>query len=275
MDVSVEIRALNNRYLKISTKCIEPYNVLEPEIEKQIRRTIRRGTVQVVLRVQRESTPEDFRLNQTAIQSYLEQLQSFHGNQAVDVSLSDVLALPGVVSESDSAKYDPMNDWPVVRKALGESLEQLQAMRIEEGREMATGLLENCAAIRKDLDRIAERAPTVVDSYRERLQDRVQALLSELDLDVNQADLIKEVAIFAERSDITEEIVRLRSHLDQFTQLIDAPESSGRKLEFLSQEMFREANTIGAKASDVEISRHTVEMKGAVEKIREIIQNIE
>ena len=112
-------------------------------------------------------------------------------------------------------------------------------------------------------------------AYRDRMLERVRVLLGELDVEMDRKDLIKEVAIFAERADITEEVVRLASHLDQFVEIVNEPESAGRKLEFLTQEMFRETNTIGSKASDVDISRHVVEIKGALEKIRELVQNVE
>jgi uncharacterized protein (TIGR00255 family) len=115
----------------------------------------------------------------------------------------------------------------------------------------------------------------VADSYRDRLLERVRALLSELDVEIDRSDLIKEVAIFAERSDIAEEVVRLSSHLEQFQDILNEPESPGRKLEFLTQEMFRETNTIGSKAGDVDISRQVVEIKGILEKIRELVQNVE
>ena len=111
--------------------------------------------------------------------------------------------------------------------------------------------------------------------YRDRLLERVRGLLAELDVKIDRTDLIKEVSVFAERSDMAEEVVRLASHLDQFQEMFKEPESAGRKLEFLTQEMFRETNTIGSKASDVEISRHVVEIKGTLEKIRELVQNIE
>jgi uncharacterized protein (TIGR00255 family) len=114
-----------------------------------------------------------------------------------------------------------------------------------------------------------------VAAYRDRLHDRVRKLLGELDVEIDRSELIKEVSIFAERSDIAEEVVRLGSHLDQFLEIMNEPESPGRKLEFLTQEMFREANTIGSKASDVEISRRVVEIKGTLEKIRELVQNVE
>jgi uncharacterized protein (TIGR00255 family) len=136
-------------------------------------------------------------------------------------------------------------------------------------------LLQHRDHIAAQLARIREQAPAVAVAYRDRLLERVRMLLAELDVKIDRSDLIKEVSIFAERSDIAEEVVRLASHLDQFQEIMNEPESTGRKLEFLTQEMFREANTIGSKASDVEISRHVVEIKGTLEKIRELVQNVE
>jgi uncharacterized protein (TIGR00255 family) len=115
----------------------------------------------------------------------------------------------------------------------------------------------------------------VIEEYRNRLFDRLKRTLAELDVNLDPSDVIKEVSVFADRSDISEEIVRLRSHLEQFQATMELAESSGRKLDFLTQEMFREANTIGSKANDVEIARHVIEIKTAIERIREMIQNIE
>jgi uncharacterized protein (TIGR00255 family) len=148
-------------------------------------------------------------------------------------------------------------------------------MRREEGRAMAQELLQMRDHIALELQLIRAHVPRVAVLYRDRLYERVRSLLSELDVQIDRSDLIKEVAIFAERSDIAEEVVRLASHLDQFQEIVNEPESAGRKLEFLTQEMFRETNTIGSKASDVEISRHVVEIKATLEKIRELVQNIE
>ncbi len=126
-----------------------------------------------------------------------------------------------------------------------------------------------------ELNKIRQRTSQVVVAYRDRLLERVRSLLGELDVKIDRSDLIKEVSIFAERADIAEEVVRLDSHLVQFQEIVREPESAGRKLEFLTQEMFRETNTIGSKASDVDISRHVVEIKSALEKIRELVQNVE
>jgi uncharacterized protein (TIGR00255 family) len=148
-------------------------------------------------------------------------------------------------------------------------------MRIEEGRAMQADLKANCDAIAAELALVAERAPLTVGAFRARLEERDRKVLEEYQVSLDAASLIREVSIYAERSDISEEIVRLRSHLEQFDAIAALPESSGRKLDFLTQEMHREANTIGSKSSDVEISRRTIEIKAAIERIREMIQNVE
>jgi uncharacterized protein (TIGR00255 family) len=280
LSLSIELRALNNRYLKVSVRAPEPYNLLESEFEKVVRRTVRRGTIQISMRCERQSTPQDFRINPTAVRSYLGQLQALEGEFGqselkVDSLLAQVLALPGVVPEAGSAEFQRDEEWPLLERVLDEALRRLQAMRQEEGRAMAQEFLQYRDYIAAQLGQIRQRAPEVVAGYRDRLHERVRNLLTELDIEIDRSELIKEVSVFAERSDIAEEVVRLASHLDQFQDIMNEPESPGRKLEFLTQEMFREANTIGSKASDVEISRHVVEIKGTLEKIRELVQNIE
>jgi uncharacterized protein (TIGR00255 family) len=279
LTVAIEVRSLNNRYLKISVRAPEPYNLLEPEFEKVIRRTVRRGTVQVHLRYERRYGPQDYRINATALASYLNQLRGIKDELgmtgAAESWLSHLLALPGVVDDPESAVAGLEEDWPVLERVLHDALGRLQAMRQEEGRAMRQEFLEHRGTLGVRLEQIRSRAPVAVTAYRDRLHERVRALLSELDVKVDRSDLIKEVSIFSERSDIAEEIVRLASHLDQFQGILDELESPGRKLEFLTQEMFREANTMGSKASDVEISRHVVEIKGTLERIRELVQNVE
>jgi uncharacterized protein (TIGR00255 family) len=279
LTAAVELRAVNNRYLKVTLRASEPYNLLEPDIEKVIRRTIKRGTLQVQLRVQRPAVAQDYAINAVALRSYLEQVRVI----AEDLGLTDrgqsllaqVLALPGVVPEPASGAYNADEDWPVLERAVEMAIARMQQMRQDEGRAMADQLLHLRDHIGAELGRIRLRIPSVADVYRERLLDRVKLMLAELDVKIDRNDLIREVAIFAERSDISEEVTRLASHLTQFQEVLDEPESAGRKLEFLTQEMFRETNTIGSKASDVEISRHVVEIKGTLEKIRELVQNVE
>src|SRR5262245_14828712 len=218
LHVSAEIRALNNRYLKVSTKCPEPYGIFETEVERMVRAQIHRGTIQVMLRVYREPAAEDFQLSQTAVRSYLEQLRPLLQTPSDNELLGHILTLPGVVVDSGLQGPDPMQLWPQVAPVIEQALSSLHRMRVQEGRAMQTELLANCDSIRQNLDRIAELAPRVIEMYRDRLHERVRALLQELGVDVDRTDLIREVSIFAERSDVAEEIVRLRSHLEQFGQ---------------------------------------------------------
>jgi uncharacterized protein (TIGR00255 family) len=279
LSVAIELRALNNRYLKVSLRAAEPYNLLEPEFEKVIRKTVRRGTVQVHLRCQRQAAAGDFQINAAALRGYVGQLRLLCEELGLrdrgEVLLAQVLALPGVVPEPGVMNLRLEDEWPVVERVLEQALARLQAMRQEEGRAMAQELLQQRDHIGAQLGQIRERMPGVAAAYRDRLLERVRALVAELDVQIDRSDLIKEVSIFAERSDIAEEVVRLASHLGQFQEIMNEPESAGRKLEFLTQEMFREANTIGSKAGEVEISRHVVEIKGALERIRELVQNVE
>ena len=140
---------------------------------------------------------------------------------------------------------------------------------------MAADLAINCRSVTASLEQVACRSPQSVEDYRIRLHEKMQKILEKHSVSLDPSDLIKEVSLFADRSDISEEIVRLRSHVEQFLATMELPENSGRKLEFLTQEMVREANTIGSKANDVEITRHVIEIKTAIERIREMIQNIE
>ena len=277
LTLSIELRALNNRYLKVSVRAPDPYHLLEAEFEKVIRRHIKRGTIQLQLRCERQSVAQDFRINAVALTSYVQQVRAVaaqHGLPSEHL-LSQVLALPGVVPESGSLTFKLHDDWPIIEKVLLEALGNLGTMRQEEGRAMGQELLSFRDALAAHLDVIRKKSPLVATSFRDRLLERVRGLLKAVDVEIDRDDLIREVSIFAERSDIAEEVVRLATHLDHFREIMKEEESPGRKLEFLTQEMFREANTIGSKASDVDISREVVEIKGTLEKIRELIQNVE
>jgi uncharacterized protein (TIGR00255 family) len=275
--VGVELRTINSRYFKISYRSAEGYNSLEPQIESAVREQIKRGTVQVNLRVDRPTSPDAYRLNTAVLIAYWRQLNELPSewNMPRGATLEHLLALPGVVNEQAWETSTAQEDWPLISRTLTAAMKNLSHMREEEGRAMAADLHANCRTIAAELDTVAERAPQMVEAYRSRLQERLEKLLAEQSVTLAPADLIREISIFAERSDISEEIVRLRSHLEQFDTIMDLPDSSGRKLEFLIQEMFREVNTIGSKSTDVEIARHVIEIKTAIERLREMIQNVE
>ncbi len=277
VSVAAEVRTVNSRYFKLALRTSDGYGPLEPRIEEVVRRYVRRGTVQVDLRVDRESVADDFRLNQTALASYQRQLTEVAQQLKLDasVTLESLLALPGVVDERVARNVDTDAEWPLVERALVQALEGLTKMRTDEGASMAKDMAAQCKSMSEQLDCIAERAPLVTEGYRDRLTERLNKLLAEFDVSVQASDVIREVGLFSERSDISEEVVRLRHHLEQFDEIMGLDESSGRKLEFITQEMFRESNTIGSKANDAEIGRHVIEIKAAIERIREMIQNVE
>ncbi len=275
--VSVEVRCINSRYLKLSIRSSDGYGPLDPKIEGIVRERIRRGTIQVNVRIERAASAEDYRLNEEVLDGYrgqLRRIQEAWGNhQPIDPQ--QLLLLPGIVSEAKRGAEDVGQDWPVIRENLTRALDGLDSMRRGEGKAMAADLTANLDVIGKALEEVEKRAPNVVEMYRARLNDRIGKVLAELNATLEPADILKEVSLFADRSDISEEVVRLRSHLEQFREIMDSAEPSGRKLDFLTQEMVREGNTIGSKANDVEIARHVIEIKAAVERIREMIQNVE
>ena len=275
--VAVEVRAINSRFFKLAVRASEGYASLEPQIEEIARQNIRRGTVQVNLRVDRLKTAQDFKINTEVLAGYRSQLQAMYAQwgEAASVPLESLLPLPGVVNDETTPLVNAEEEWPPIRKTLEAALRNLEQMRVKEGQAMADDLAHNCRAIAAGLAEIERRSPLVLDAYRTRLEDRLKKVLGEYQVTLDPADVIREVTLYADRGDISEEIVRLKSHLEQFDQIMQVPESSGRKLEFLTQELFREANTIGSKASDVEIAKQVIEIKTAIERIREQIQNIE
>lgn len=277
VSVAVEVRTINSRHFKLNVRADECSVSLEPRIEAVVRKQVRRGTVLVTVNVDREVSPDHYTLNGAVLRSYRNQLEEILGGRdtAESIRLDALLELPGVVNEHRLEDECAVADWPLIEKVLVRALENLHQMRRDEGRAMADDLESNCRAILKQVGRISERAPRVAEAYRARLTERLNKMLVEYDTEVEPAAVVREVGLMAERSDISEELVRLRSHVDQFRTMTKTAESSGRKLDFLTQEMFREANTIGSKANDAAIAAHVVEAKALIERMREMIQNIE
>ena len=275
--VAVEVRAINSRFFKLTVRATEGYSALEPHIEEIARQSIRRGTVQVNLRVERQHSSQDYLINTDVLHGYLEQLKAFccEVGEKVEIALESLLPLPGVVNDPTAGMFRPEEEWPAISAVVSAALENLAQMRLREGRAMADDLGANCRAIAAGVEVIQRRAPLVVDAFRTRLEERLNKLLAEYNVTLDPANVVREVCLAADRGDISEELVRLKSHLEQFDAIMRLPESSGRKLEFLTQELFREANTIGSKSNDVEIAKQVIEIKTAIERIREMIQNIE
>ncbi len=276
-EIHVELRSVNNRYLKLSTRTPDAYGPLEPRIEQTVRRYVNRGTVQANIRVARQRRADEFRLNTVALESYRQQLLAWQQDQGIaePIPLQSLLDLPGVAETERDKATDLETEWPMVEAVLVEALEQLVAMRRHEGEAMATDLIQQLNTMSGQLDGIRQRAPGVTDDYRNRLAERVGQWLARHDIALEAADLIRETALFADRADIAEEVVRLSSHIDHMHSLIANTESNGRKLDFLTQEMFRETNTIGSKSNDLEIAQRVMTLKTAIERIREMVQNVE
>jgi uncharacterized protein (TIGR00255 family) len=225
----------------------------------------------------RAQNRDDFLLDLGVLENYYRQVATLcrRVHEMNEINVSSMLALPGVVVERARDNRDLQEDWSIIETTLHEALESLRRMREEEGKAMAADMLENCREVARDINRIEVRVPLVAEAYRERLAERLKAVLTEFGVAIQPVDLIREVAIFAERCDVSEEIVRLRSHIEQFVSLVKNEQSSGRRLDFLTQEMFREANTVGSKSNDVEISQRVVDLKAIVERLREMVQNVE
>lgn len=274
--VRCELRTVNNRHFKSSCRVSDGYSAIEPRIEAILRDGIRRGTAQVNLQVVHEGKSDAGRINEAAISDYFHQLRQLQQKlgQNTEIALEQLLTLPGVLSDSATSR-NIEEDWPTIDQAVRDAVDALNTMRADEGRSLAADLTSNCQAIESVLTEIEQIAPQTVDAYQQRLLVRINQLLAEHDLQVEPSAVIREVGIFAERVDISEETVRLRSHLEQFNAIMQSETAVGRKLEFLIQEILRETNTIGSKANDTRIAQHVVQIKSNIERLREMIQNVE
>lgn len=272
----IELRTVNNRFFKLALRAREGLNAIEPRIEAAIRNRVRRGTVQMALDITGPLAPGLRRLDQRQLAAYLDDLENFCATHDIPEprSIDGLLGLPGVCLEASAAADTTSQVWPLVDRALQDALRRLDAMRMAEGQSLATDMRAICVAIRSLAATIRKRVPAAVEEHRGRLQERVRRLMEMQAATLAPADLAREMAVLADRSDVAEELVRLESHLDQFDRLLgeDAP---GRSLDFLTQELAREANTIASKSSDVAIAHTIVDMKTQIERLREQVQNIE
>ena len=275
----VEIKSLNNRFLKTTIKMPETLAFAEPEVEKLIRQELARGSVTFALHLRHTADLGVVEINQAALQKYLaslEQIMTLQGKKNLfSADLAGLFNLPGVCQIRQYSEEEHGKLLGTIRKLTSSALADLRKMRGDEGQALRVDLNGNCGAIGQNLSALAGLTDGVVDRYRQRIKQRVDAMLSEANLKLDEDMLAKEVALFAERCDINEEISRLRSHLQQFNDICDADQQAGRRLDFLTQEMLREANTIASKANDARISQHIVEIKVAIDRLKEQVQNIE
>lgn len=269
IQVLAEIRSVNNRFLKITVSSDLDAS-FQSKIEAMIRENVQRGAVNVRIQMQFLGEDSQYQINVAQLKSYRNQLKPY-GEMASDGSL---LMLPGVVLESiDESSIETA--WPSIQSAMKQAIDKFVDMRRQEGQAMLDDLSDNCNLLENHCSKIKELSPNIIDEYSNRVTERINRMLEEHNVSVSTSDLIKEIGIFTERVDTSEELVRLASHIDQFRTIANGEKSNGRKLDFLTQELLRETNTIGSKANDAKIANHVVEMKTVIERIREMIQNIE
>ena len=275
---TVEIRAVNHRFNDIVLRIPKTLGGLEDRARKSIAGILARGRIDVVV------TSDDYmerhrniRVDKGLASGYFQAVKDVadaSGLSIDSVSPYDIAKFPDVLKiEETTEDLDTL--WPKLSEAIDRALGNLMEMRIAEGENIHRDLTARIGRIRELGQAIALRAPAIVDEYRERLRERCREILSEVNAMPDESRLLQEVAIMADRTNITEELVRLDSHLDQFVQAMRGETAVGRKLDFILQELNREANTIGSKTNDMTTSAMMVEIKSEIEKVREQIQNIE
>ena len=276
VEYAVEIRSVNNRYFKPSLRLPDVWGQAEGQIEKLLRSRLHRGSVTLTVRMKVTDALAACNINAAALEAYVDQIRTLEveANPTSRIDLVALLDLPGVLDPPPLGELC-LRTHEQLLALIEQAVERLLEMRRTEGEALREDLLANCRIVSEVADAIDERTPQILQEYHQRLQARVEELMGDgrgaLDTDA----LAREVAIFAERCDVAEEISRLRSHVDHFRAVADCPEPGGRKLDFIAQEMLREANTVAAKANDADVARKVVELKTAIDRIKEQVQNVE
>jgi uncharacterized protein (TIGR00255 family) len=272
--VAVELSSVNRKQAEISLSMPKALLELEPRIRDEINAHISRGRLTVAVGLHAKGHGRNGGINVAAARAYREELEGLRKLLKLggEVTLDQVLRGAGVL-DSENVEVDTDAAWPALHKALKAALDQFVKMRKREGDALATDLRKRVLSIQKNVKTVGVLAPKVMEHHRGSLLER--AAKAGLEIEPSDERLLKEIVFFADRSDISEELTRLRSHLDQFFEQIGKDEPVGRTLDFLLQEMFRETNTIGNKANFLAISQIIVGMKTELEKLREQVQNIE
>ena len=275
LKIVVEVKAVNHRYSEITIKQPRMFLALEDKMKKVIGEYIERGKVDVFVRTQELADAEKpVQIDEKRALAYHEALKGLA--EAVGTNYNPdpfrLMTLPDVILKEEN-EPDVKALWPLMEQVLRQAMDNHIAMREQEGAPIGENLREKVAGLQSLAAQVTERSPQVLIEYKEKLEGRIAELLANAAVDPER--LAQEVAYFAEKSCIDEELVRLQSHFEQFYIIADQSGSIGRKLEFLIQEMNRETNTIGSKANDLETGRLVVEMKSELEKVREQVQNIE
>lgn len=271
----VELNSVNRKQSDIVVNLPRELAELEPRIRQTINQNISRGRTNVLIACHEGADgARKLALDTSLARSYHDAMRALQKELSApgEITIGTILQAPGVMRFSEES-LKPDDAWPLVERALNAALAELIKMREREGKHLAKDLIHRLKLIRKEIKEIRSLYPEVVKKYRTALLERIEK--AGLNLPVDDDRLLKEVSFFADRSDISEELTRLESHLAQFAHHLRKNEPVGRTLEFITQEIFRELNTLGAKSNDAPISQHVVACKAELEKIREQIQNLE
>lgn len=273
--ISVEIRSLNHRFLDVDVRVPKDLGIYEQEIKDLVGSELRRGRISVAITVKGEdlSGPSPT-LDKARIANYLELLRELQQELQLDggIKLEQILSLPDVITYDIETEVDE-GIWETVQDAVEQALQDLKKMRLREGEEIKKDLVERIRSMDEVVEKVEAHTSGRAEELMQKMQTRITEMVQNQDLDEGRLEM--EVAILAEKMDVTEECTRFRSHNTLFLELLENGVSEGRKLNFLLQEMHREANTIGAKANDAQIAHWVVDFKDEIEKLREQVQNIE
>lgn len=274
--ITVEAKSINNRYLEVIPRMPRQILALEDPVKKYVNQYVQRGRVDVFITLEEtEDRQKTLKTDKELALAYAKSMREVGELCGIEgaVTMEHLVRMPGIFS-MEKGDDDLEIIWDLLQNALGTAMENLAAMRQTEGDKLAADLLQRRLTIIDFVKEIDERAPLVVEEYQEKLRARIEEMLEDKAL-LDEAKFANEVAYFADRASITEELIRLDSHLTQLHDLLSANDVVGRKLDFLMQELNREINTIGSKANDLQISRRVIDVKSELEKIREQVQNIE
>ncbi len=273
--LTAEIRSVNHRFCEVSLRAPKVVGLFEDRIRQLIAERFSRGKFNLTITWSGAGeTGEELKVNETVADRYVALLEKLRERYHLDsgLDLRTLAALPDVFSWEHTALSDE-ETWEIVRDLVNGACDSMNVMKAREGQALARDLTGRLRLLRQQLDLVAQRAPQRPQEAKDRLMARLNLLLADVEMD--PVRVAQEVALMADRLDFTEECVRLAAHLEQFHHLIDSPELAGRKLNFLLQEMNREANTIGSKANDIEVARAVIVMKEEIERLREQVQNVE
>ncbi len=275
--LGIDIKAVNNRFLKISSKISDEVSFLQVDLDEAVRKRLARGSIFFTLRFQPTTFSDLYQVNEDVVKKYADTIKKLREElgSTEDVRLQDILTLPGAIKADDSVILERAEVLPIALETMENALAKMIEMREHEGgnlREELRGRYENLGSL---MGEVKKAAPQALEEHFRKLEERTGALLGEQKAGLDEGGILREAALLAERSDISEEIARMDSHLEQFSETMESTEPVGRKLEFICQEMFRESNTMGSKAPGSEVGRFVVEIKAEVDRLKEQVLNVE